>query len=682
MECASTGVSSKNSLTSTLKADHNPPFPQRRIVIRRKRFCDQPQVPLRNAYLVLGGISLVVAIILTLLVYGDALRLPFYADDLQLIPWIKQTPAIEYWYRLNPYGDWRPLVFILLRAIYLLTGTLSPALLYGLNIAGHILCATLAGLLVARWGRGPRYAGPVVAALFALFPFAPNVVLWISSISYPLVTGLSLSALLLYLEAREHDHLVLHLCSALCTLMAGLVWEAGVVAAGGILLAELLLRRRPYSRWAGAHLVASAIPLTVIFILSSEVPTQLITGLHPWYNVVAWLQCLAYPLAQVVMPVSGFLGLNDILLMTVLGVLTLAGLAFLNARLGQFHWFLFALGWVLLWTVMPLTTQAFNWFRDPGRAFYPAAIGIVLLWGLTIADIGETSRRLWIRRGLQTIFLAAALLPAFVFLRQIVSTHRMVGDVLWETVAEAEASPGTLVINLPGRVTPERRVYPLMHEGMIPIPPPTSGEMFVAVHSDVARDFEARSMGLILPSGLPYALELADPFVSMDDLRAATRVFVVDYTAHRTTLSFAGAIRTGGERGAPLVTFGETVVLSAAECHWTGADELAIALEWQVRGLVSGNPTIFTHWIGPDGKLVTQSDGDALRGLYPIAAWQPGERIQEVRVLRGMSTFDGRVALGVWDPGLGERWSAVVEASTLLPDNVFYLPPCTGLGKP
>ncbi len=630
----------------------------------------------------LGGIGLVVAAILTVLAYGDALRLPFYADDLQLIPWIKQTPAIEYWYRLNPYGDWRPLAFILLRAIYLLTGTLSPALLYGLNIAGHILCATLVGLLIARWRRDQRYVGPVVAALFAFFPFASNVVLWVSSISYPLVTGLSLSALLLYMEAREHDRLVLHLCSALCTLMAGLVWEAGIVAAGGILLAELLLRRRPYSRWAGVHLVASAIPLTVIFVLSSEVPTQLITGLHPWYNVVAWLQCLAYPLAQLVMPVSGLLGFNDILLMTWLGVSTLVGLGFLNARLGQFRWFLFALGWVLLWTVMPLTTQAFNWFRDPGRAFYPAAIGIVLLWGLTIAGIGETSRPLWIRRGLQTILLAAALLPAFVFLRQIVSTHRMVGDVLWETVAEAEATPGTLVINLPGRVTPERRVYPLMHEGMIPIPPPTSGEMFVAVHSDVARDFRARSMGLILPSGLPYALELADPFVSLDDLRAATRVLVVDYTAYRTTLSAVGAIRTGGGSSAPLVTFGGAVILSAAECHWTGADALAVALEWQIVGPVSGNPTIFTHRIGSDGKLITQSDGDALRGLYPIAAWQPGERIQEVRVLRGMPTFDGKVALGVWDPGLGERWPAVVEANTPLPDNVFYLPPCTGSMKP
>ena len=273
-------------------------------------------------------------------------------------------------------------------------------------------------------------------------------------------------------------------------------------------------------------------------------------------------------------------------------------------------------------------------------------------------------------------------MPAWLFVRDVVATHRMVGDLLWETVAEAEASPGTLVVNLPGRVTPARRVYPLMHEGMIPIPPPTNGEMFVAVHSDVARDFKARSMGFILPSGLPYAIELADPFVSLDDLRAATRVLVVDYTAQRTTLSAVGAIRTGEGAGAPLVTFGEAVILSAAECYWTGADELTVALEWQVRGPVSGNPTIFTHWIGGDGQLVMQTDGDALRGLYPIAAWQPGERIQEVRILRGMATSDGKVTLGVWDPGLGERWAAVVEANTLLPDNAFTLPPCTGSVKP
>ncbi len=636
----------------------------------------------RNVWITFGGTALVVTTLLTLLVYGDALHLPFYADDLQLIPWIKETPLLAYWHSLNLYGDWRPLQFVVLRVIYLLTHTLSPPVLYGLNLVGHAVCATLTGLLFARWSPYPRYVGLIAAVLFVLFPFAPNVVLWVSSISYPLVTGLSLSALLLYLEARACDRPVLHLCSALCTLMAGLVWEAGVVAAGGILLAELLLRGRPYSRWVAVHFVASAIPLTIIFLVSSEVPTQLLTGLHPWYNIVALLQCLTYPLAQLPVLGSGLLGLSDILLMTLLGVAALAGLAYLNVRLGQGRWFLFAMGWVLLWSVMPLATQAFNWFRDPGRTFYPAAVGVALLWGLTIAGIGVASRSPGISRALQVLLLAVVLLPAWVFVREVTAMHRMVGDVLWETVAEAEATPGTLVINLPGRVTPERRVYPLMHEGMIPIPPPTSGEMFVAVHSDVARDFKARSMGLILPSGLPYTLELADPFVSPDDLRAATRVLVVDYTAHRATLSVAGAIHTGGGSGVPLVTFGGAVILSAAECHWTGAGELAVALEWQVWGPVSGNPTIFTHWIGPDGTLVTQMDGDALRGLYPIAAWQPGERIQEVRILRGMTTFDGKVALGVWDPGLGERWKAVVEANTLLPDNAFTLPPCTGSMKP
>lgn len=636
----------------------------------------------RNALITFGGIILAFTTLLTFLVYGGALRLPFYADDLLLIPWIKETPALAYWHTLNPYGDWRPLEFVVLRVIYLLTHALLPPLLYGLNLAGHALCATLTGLLIARWSRHPLHVGLIAAVLFVLFPFATNVVLWVSSISYPLVTGLSLSALLLYLEARERNRPVLHLGSALCTLMAGLVWEAGVVAAGGILLAELLLKGRPYSRWAGVHLVASAIPLTAILFVSSEVPTQLMTGLHPWYNVVALLQCLAYPLAQLPILSSGLLGLSDILLMTLLGVVTLAGLALLNARLGQFRWFLFAVGWVLLWSVMPLATQAFNWFRDPGRAFYPASAGVALLWGLTIAGTGEASRTSWGTRALQALLLVAVLVPAWLFVREVVGTHRMVGDLLWETVAEAEASPGTLVINLPGRVTPERRVYPLMHEGMIPIPPPTSGEMFVAVHGAAARDFKARSMGLILPSGLPYTLELADPFVSLDDLRAATRVLVVDYTDHRTTLSTAGTIRSGGGSGTPLVTFGGMVILSGAECHWTGADELAVTLEWQVRGPVSGTPTIFTHWIGADGKLVTQMDGDALRGLYPITAWQPGERIQEVRILRGMSARDGKVALGVWDPGLGERWTAVVEANTSLPDNVFTLPPCTGSVKP
>ncbi len=635
----------------------------------------------RESRIVLG-LTLAVAALLTLLAYGDAIHLPFHADDLQQIPWVKETPALAYWYRLGPYGDWRPVRFMLLRAIYVTTGDLSPALLHALNLAGHAICAMLVGLLAARWSAHPRRAGPLAAALFVLFPFATNVTLWVSAISYTLAAGLGLSALLLYLEARERNQTGLHLAAALCTLMAGLVWEAGIVAAGGILLAELLLRERPYSRWVGAHLLASALPFAVIFSFSTEVPTEFLTGLHPWYNVVAWLQCLAYPLAPLATLGERAFGADAVTLMTLLGAATLAALAYVNARWGQFRRFLFTAGWAVLWSVMPLTTQPFNWFRDPTRAFYPASAGFALLWGLTLLGLEGKVRPRWVGQLLQAGLLAAALLPPYGFVREVTAVHRMAGELLWESVAAAEAVPDTLVINLPGRLTPDRRFYPLMHEGMIPIPPPTSGEMFVAAHTGGARDFRARSQGAILPPGRPYSIELADPPVTAADLRAARRVLVADYADRRIALVEAGAINVPNERNTAPVRFGEEVVLHRADCRWLGETEIEVMLEWEVLEPVAGAPTIFVHWLGSDGALVAQADGDALRGLYPLTAWQPGERVQEYRRLRDLTPTGGTVAVGVWDPIAGERWSATDPAGVPLPDDAFHLPPCTEAPHP
>jgi hypothetical protein len=621
-----------------------------------------------------------VAVVLTLLAYGRGVRLPFYADDLRQIPWVKETPALDYWYRLGPYGDWRPLRFMLLRALYLTTGTLSPTLLHGLNLIGHMACGVLVGLLGSRWTK----EGWATTALFITFPFATNVVLWVSAISYPLTTGLALTALLLYLKARERDHERddprLHLVALLFTLMAGLVYEGGIVTGAAVLWAELTLKERPYSRWALGHLAVSGALFIAITIFSTTVPTEFLTGLHPWYNIVALLQCIAYPVAPLATLGEGLLGMSSVTLMTLLGTLTLLGLALLNLRLGQLRGFLFALGWIVMWSVMPLTTQPFNWFRDPTRAFYQSSAGIALLWGITILGLARLRPVRWWRRGLAVALLLAALLPPLWFVRRVTAVHRMTGDLLWETIAAAEAQPDTLVVNLPGRVTPDERVYPLMHEGIIPIPPPTSGEIFVAAHTEESQGFWGRSLGAVIPE-LPYAIEPADPPLGPEDLRSASRVLLVRYAPTEMHLLDAGVIREGGADAELLATFqpgsGPPVVgIESAACRWTGPEEVSVEVTWLALGSVEGRPTVFTHWLGPTELLDTQADGEPLRGLYPLSSWQRGERISETRVLQGITAREGKVSLGIWNPSAGTRWQVRDAGGNRLPNDAFYLLSC------
>ena len=89
-----------------------------------------------------------------------------------------------------------------------------------------------------------------------------------------------------------------------------------------------------------------------------------------------------------------------------------------------------------------------------------------------------------------------------------------------------------------------------------------------------------------------------------------------------------------------------------------------------------GAPTVFTHWWDAQGTLLTQADGDPLGGLYPLAQWEPGEVVQETRLIE-TAVLTGTVTLGIWDPESGTRWQATAADGQLLADGSFVLPPCT-----
>ena len=613
------------------------------------------------------------ALALTALVYGSAVRLPLYSDDLLQVPWTQATPMVHFWYQEGPYGDYRPLHYTLWRLLFLMTGDLSPALLHSLPLAGHALCGLLVGLLTAQWSRKLLPAA-LTTALFTLAPFAFDAVLWVSSFSYPLTTALALGALLVYNVAREKGHRKLHLGALVLTALAALAYEGGVVTGALIFLYELLRDRHALSRWAWGHVAVSAAAVLLISGVSSSVPTEYLTGIHPTHNLVIALQCFTFPVAPLAM-IGTRLGIRPYLLMVPLGLLTLIGLTILCITRRQGKEFLFGMGWAALWSLLPVLSQPFNWFRDPPRAFYPAAAGIALGWTAALSALWEP----WERRApaRHLLLSAAVLLPAFIFLRHEVALYARTGDLLWDVIETAQAAPGTLFINLPGRITPEKRFYPLGHEGVIPIPPPTDTELLVAIHTGQEGQIKARSMGGILPS-LPLDIEPADPPVSPDNLRAAAQIVAVTYQTTTLGLEAIGKVMPAQPQGEAADTFGDILALRDASCRWEDADRLIIAIEWQSLSPLSGQPAIFTHWLGPDGKLVAQADGEPLRGLYPLSQWKAGDVVQETRIIEGVSRqSQGTVAIGVWDPGSGQRLPALDAEGKPLPDQALRIEECT-----
>lgn len=623
----------------------------------------------------------VVSLIFTLLLYGGALTLPFYSDDLLQVPWVKETGLVEFWHTVGPYQDYRPLHFTLWRLLYLLAGDLRPGMLHGLNLAGHTACGAMVGLLAARWRRGDWAVASLAAALFAAFPFAFDAVPWAIGFSYPLTTGLALGALLVYLKARKRGSTALYLTSVVLVFLAGFSYEGGVATGPAILLAEWLLpgegRRRP--AWPLAHVAGSAIVLYVGALVRPQG-----TAFHglAWPDLACngayALQALTFPAA----PLAGVLarwGMNPSLAVALAGLPVLAAVGWAGRRTAGVGPLLLALGWWALWSLPPVLTLRFDWLKDAPRAFYPAAAGAALLWA---NGLNRGGRKVSLSAHAASLAAVAALClaPACWFVVGRMALQRQVGGLLWEVVAAAEGEGPLLVVNLPGRITPPGRLYPLGHEGLIPMPARVGAEELVAAHTgERGRAFE-RAWGPVLPP-LPYTVEPLGEPLNPDDLRRAGRVGLVVYRPDGMELEEAGAVLSRSMEGHPLATFGGSVSLLSVACVRAGPERVVVTAIWRLSEPVEGNPTVFAHLLGRGGELLAQADGDPLRGLYPFRLWPAGEVVRDVRSFEATATEAVEVRLGVWEPATGLRWNGVGPDGEPFPDNAFRYRECRKSGE-
>lgn len=613
--------------------------------------------------------ALLVSVGLAIALYWRALALPFYSDDLLQVLWVKAAPLLDIWRSTGPYGDYRPLHFSLWRLLYLLTGELRPVLLHALNLVGHAVCGTLVGVLAARQSERRVLSAALSAALFVAFPFAFDVVAWAVSFSYPLAVSLALGAVLLYLNARERGSLPRHIVALTLCILATFAYEPAVVTGIAIVLAEVTIIKNRDLRWAAVYIVASALSALPILVFSAPGGESLVTAISGDTFVVA-LQAFAYPLAPLAAMarrIGGGTALTAGALLVCFAALV--GLGIAVHRTGRLRWFLFGLGWAVLWSAIPLVTQPFDWMRDPPRILYPSAVGVAILWGTGLPALAPRQLRA-LRYPALLALAAAALLPALVFVNSTMALYRRAGDLLWDVVRLAGHGKPALFVNLPGRITPPGRWYFLGHEGVIPMPPPSNADLLVEANAGRAGVAVERSDGTLLPP-LPYQVELAGTSVSPEDIRASERVFLTAYRPDGSiALEEAGAVLPPATPGAIAARFGADLLLLTAECHQDG-DRVILTTTWRAPSPTQGLPTIFAHLLGSGGALAAQADGDPIRGMYPLAWWQPGETVRDIRVFENIPSGSTAVLMGVWEPAAGARWAAVDSDGIPLPDNAF-----------
>ena len=639
-----------------------------------------------------------VALAITGLLYGDALTLPLFSDDLVQIPWLESISWRELWSSPSPYGYYRPLWYTLWRLWGGLAGGLHPLGLHFLNVVAHFAAAWLAGLLAAAWtrpgaGKGADKPHPYVlacltTALFAVFPFSRQAVAWPGAVYNPLVSATAAGALLAYDRGRQGHRTHWIGLALLLAALAPFNYEAGLLVGPLVVLTEgvgWLLHRWPRRSWWPLAF-ASLTPVTLIIWRAMRGTGITGFGLNLpdlQRNAGYLVQGLIYPTAPLAQRLAAWQGLDAELCLWLIALPTLALLARGGLRWNREIFWLGAV-WFALFALPPLISMEADWFSLAPRFLYMTAAGGSLMWAAAVSAGLARLRPSWHTVATGTL-LVALLTPAAIFVRDGLHLYEMAGESIWDAAEAATREQPLLLVNMPMRVTPRRRVYPLGFEGITPLPMRITAEELVYVHTGIRDAAEAVAFGIAATDEPPgYTYQLFGDSVGWEELAAAIRqtraVYLTRYEPKRIHLIEAGAYPSrplpspppqgeGEERGRVLARFGDRVALLDAECTCDEAGRVHLSAYWRVEPAVKTDVTVFAHLLDPEGTLVEQADGYPLLGMLPLWLWEPGEVVRDVRHFDPVPAGDYTVKLGMWELATGEHWPATGH-----PDGILLLP--------
>ena len=335
---------------------------------------------------------------------------------------------------------------------------------------------------------------------------------------------------------------------------------------------------------------------------------------------------------------------------------------------------LLGLGWCALFSLPPLITMEADWFALAPRYLYTTAAGVALVWATaaghwldTLTSITNARTTASNRPGRTLLYRATAavllgvvmLAPAMQHVQEGVRLYRMAGQAIWDVVTAAERARPILVVNLPLRITPHRRRYPLGFEGITPLPARVTADGIVYTHTGRPDAAEALAFGLVAPAAPEtYTYRLFGHPAGWEELADAAQmartVYVTRYEEERIYLVEAGGIAANASRST-LTRFGEHVELLAVDATCE-AGRVALTTHWRVEAPLTADPTVFAHLLDAQDTLVAQADGYPLRGLLPFWLWEPGDAVRDVRDLGPASSGSYTIRLGVWEPSTGQRW--------------------------
>lgn len=618
-----------------------------------------------------------------LLVYGTSLTYPFFwVDPIDIgLAASRDIPTILT--NSQGYLYYRPFAFMLWKALYTLSGRYDP---FAFHLV-HVVCHTISAWLfyaLARRILGDRTPAGIAGLLFVWYPASYQAVTWVISPQVQAMPFL-LGSAIAYTDGRtrgDRRRIIL----SLLLLAIALPFHENAASFGFVIAALegffVAGRRigeqegRRVSPWPLAHLAICAAFAALWFAVPKD-PDSAVARFEP---AAGW-----YLLQGAIWPVAGAVGWwrdgldgpawQPLILTAPMTLLFLLAAYAYARRLPLFG---LGLSWFAAMTLPIWATRGISYVGISPRVFYIAAPGAILTWaGLLSLDLRSPNvNRVW-KMGLG-LLTALIVVQSAAFLGVRKDVHDQATTAIWDVVRIGQSAgdeASLLFVNAPDQITPRLREYPVGFFRAILMPVSVDLGQYTELQTGVRPATTSLSVPWLAElENYPHQVDMRGPPVGQAELSAAIRaadgVYLTEYEpGGRVRVVEAGSV-TPAAAEPYQATFGGRAGLVDATLTPEG-DRRRVALIWECLARFDRQDTIFLHAVDGD-RLVAQSDGDPLRGLFPLSECRPGERIRDVRFIEAPPGAD-IIRVGIYNRLTGERLIAIDANGQSLPDHAVVI---------
>ena len=601
--------------------------------------------------------------------YADTLSVPYLQEDVSHLIWLESQTPISPFLSAEGAPAYRPLGKMIIKIWDIILGEHNRPFLRFHNLALNALATALIGRIGVWLDPTKRryWTGGLAAVLFGAYPFTYQAVPWINNFFYPLENFLLLMMIAVYWRAREkQSNRLLAVALFLCGL-APFEIEYGVVGGGILFALEIAwwLQKRQSGPWFVGALLGLILNIGYVIIWFTIPKSSYAFGgptLERMYQISHYfLQGLGFPVSPLATTLMERGWLNDLraIQLVVLPVVIIGSILLLRSR--RIGLWAFALLWFVLINFPALVFVDTSYVINSPRLLYPAGAAVVWLWGGSLALLMAHRNRILPILGLIATVGIVAFHAQFVQVRM--EQYKLIEDPVYQLMDAARAAEDDdtlLIVNFPEWITKMERTFALGNHGIQLNPSYIGLDAYITAHTWELQSVETVKFDTVVGAP-PYFFGRKGPHVNYEELRdrllASGNAYVVDYSETDIQLRPAGRVTQLSAMTAD-VTFGDLLSLSLVGVEQADGT-LSAELQWQLNQPVSNDFTVFVHLYDANGQLVSQADGDLLRGLAPFGLWEAGQSLRDFRQLSVPAGGSYSLGIGVYNRLDGARLPAV-----------------------